>query len=374
MSDDAREPGTRRPRFTDELLRPFIMGTLVLVTAVQFTTRPLLVPPLAIALLVVVSAMTIGALFPWPQRATLPIVLSYVVLSAVLLAVAQSTLAPAFAFVASGIAGRRLRPRVAIGVTVIGALTAVGAVLVVEGLHPLGSELPWWLGFAVAAPVYMGIARRERRDALLSAERAAVSESREAALLERGRIAREIHDVLGHSLSGIAMQLDMADALYGKGRGDEATQAVRRARALAVDSITETRHAIHALREDTLPLERTLELMATGESVTFEIDGTPSPVPSEIAHAVIRAAQEALTNAAKHAPGADRSMKLGFTGETVSLTIENGPARKPADPALTAGGGMGLPGMRERVALLGGTLRAGPSSVDGWKVELEVPR
>ncbi|SDZ27270.1 Signal transduction histidine kinase [Amycolatopsis xylanica] len=373
MTDDAKEPGTRGPRFTDEWLRPFIMGTLVVVTVVQFTTHPLIAPPLAIALLVVVSAITIGTLFSWPPSATFPIALAFAVCSAVLLAVAQSTLAPAFAFVASGSAGARLRTRVAIGVAVTGALIAVGAVLLVDELHPLDRQWPWWLGFAAAAPVYMGIARRERREALLSAERAVRSEAREAALLERGRIAREIHDVLGHSLSGIAMQLDMADALYGKGRGDEATQAVRRARALAVDSITETRHAIHALREDTLPLERTLELMATGEGVAFEIDGTPSPVPSEVAHAVIRAAQEALTNAAKHAPGADRSMKLGFAGETVSLTIENGPARKPADPGL-AGGGLGLPGMRERVALLGGTLRAGPSSVDGWTVELEVPR
>ncbi|WP_370949435.1 sensor histidine kinase [Amycolatopsis sp. cg5] len=373
MTTDAREPGTRRPRFTDEWLRPFIMGTLVVLAAAQCATRPLIIPPLAITLLVIVSVITIGTLFTWPPRAAFPVALAFVVLSAVLLAVAQSTVAPAFAFVASGTAGARLRTRVAIGVSVTGALIAVGAVLLVEELNPLDQQWPWWLGFAVAAPVYMGIARRERRDALASAERATVSEAREAALLERGRIAREIHDVLGHSLSGIAMQLDMADALYGKGRGDEATQAVRRARALAVDSITETRHAIHALREDTLPLERTLELMASGEAVTFRIDGTPGPVPSEVAHALIRAAQEALTNAAKHAPGADRAMRLGFTAETVALTIENGPATAPADPGL-AGGGLGLPGMRERVALLGGTLRAGPSAVDGWTVELEVPR
>ncbi|RJQ85960.1 histidine kinase dimerization/phosphoacceptor domain-containing protein [Amycolatopsis panacis] len=101
------------------------------------------------------------------------------------------------------------------------------------------------------------MSRQDRRAALNNAERAAVeaqraaaSEAREAALLERSRIARELHDVLGHSLTGIAMQLDLADALATKGRSEEANSAVLRARSIAVDSVTQMREAVHALRDD----------------------------------------------------------------------------------------------------------------------------
>jgi signal transduction histidine kinase len=90
---------------------------------------------------------------------------------------------------------------------------------------------------------------------------------------------------------------------------------------------------------------------------------------------MVRAAQEALTNAAKHAPGADRDLRLGFSPERTTLTVVNGPARAGVEPGVSGGTGMGLLGMRERAALLGGTLRAGPSPTgDGWTVELEIPR
>jgi signal transduction histidine kinase len=239
---------------------------------------------------------------------------------------------------------------------------------------------PWWLSPVVAVPVFAGIAERDRAQARRSAERATAeaeraseSEAREAALLERARIAREIHDVLGHSLSGIAIQLDMADALHSGGREAEANLATRRARALAVGSITETRRAIQALREDTLPLTETLRLLALAEGVPFEVGGEAGPVAVETAQTVIRVAQEALTNSVKYASGGPRTMKLDFTGDSVALTVTNGPGAA-AGPAEIAGGtGMGLVGMRERAALLGGTLRAGPAGT-GWSVELEVPK
>jgi signal transduction histidine kinase len=240
------------------------------------------------------------------------------------------------------------------------------------------AEWSWWLALSTALPVYLGIAQRDRRDALAFAERAVESEAREAALLERTRIAREIHDVLGHSLSSIAIQLDMADALHSSGRDDEANVATRQARALAVGSITETRRAIHALREDTLPLPETLKLMASSEKVSFETLGTPGPIAIEAAQTVIRVAQEALTNATKYAPGAARTMSLDFTGDTVSLTVTNEPSSTGHRPEAAGSTGMGLVGMRERAALVGGTLHAGPAGDSpgrcGWTVELEVPK
>lgn len=377
--EQVRTPQARLGRSVEDLLRPFVFATLVLITSVQLATRALVSPALAVTLFAAVVVLVAAALFPWtriPVAGQIGLTLAFSVLSAILLPLAQSTLAPAFAFLASAVAGEKLASRrTAVLVAAAGAVTTAVAVWLVDDIHPLSSGWPWWLGLSVAAPVYLGISRQNHRDAVRNAERAFRSEAREVALLERGRIAREIHDVLGHSLSGISLQLDMADALHGKGRDGEANLAVRRARALAVDSIAETRHAIEALRDDSLPLSRTLELMAIGDSVALAVTGEQWPVPTEVAHAVIRAAQEALVNAAKHAPGADRSMTLRYTPGSVGLTVVNGPATRETHPGVAAGGGMGLVGMRERIALLGGTLRTGPGTDGtGWIVELEIPK
>jgi signal transduction histidine kinase len=311
------------------------------------------------------------------------LVATYAVLAALLLPLAQSTsMASLFAFLASATAGFTLASRrAAFGIAATCAVIATAGTLLVTELVPSAFEWSWWFAPTVGLPVLMGTATRDRAAALRNAQqateqaqRALASESREAALVERGRIAREIHDVLGHSLSGIAVQLDMADALAANDRQEEAFAAVRKARALAVDSISETRRAVHALREDTLPLQETLLLMAAGDGVSFQLVGEPGPVSAELAHTVVRAAQEALTNAVKYAPGAERAMTVTFTDTAVKLTVVNGAAKGGARSDLAGGTGMGLVGMRERVALLGGTLRAEPDPDGGWTVELEVPR
>jgi signal transduction histidine kinase len=310
------------------------------------------------------------------------------------------TTAAFFPYAASRAVGVKIASRrAAAGIAVTGALVVAATTWLATLLAPHASQWPWWLTLTVGLPVYIGISNRDRHDALLSArvaaeeaQRARDSEAREAALIERGRIAREVHDVLGHSLSGIALQLDMADALRDSGREDEATAAIRRARALAVDSIGETRRAVHALREDTLPLPETLRQLAEHNAVEFTSSGltggpggTDEPgeagrtgeagkVGAEATHAIVRAAQEALTNAAKYAPGAQRSMHLAFTPDRVTLTVRNGPAAEDVRTPLAGGTGLGLVGMRERAALLGGKLQAGPSPQGGWIVELELPR
>ncbi len=90
------------------------------------------------------------------------------------------------------------------------------------------------------------------------------------------------------------LQLDAADALRESGREEEAAAAVGRARALAVDSISQTRRAVHALREDTLPLPETLRQMAKSNAAGLEVTGTPEPLRADAAHTVVRVAQEAL--------------------------------------------------------------------------------
>src|SRR5439155_1236579 len=137
-------------------------------------------------------------------------------------------------YLAAATAGSKLASRkAAVGVAIAGAVVVAGATLLAGLLAPNFPQWPWWVTLTVALPVYIGTSQRDRIDALrnarLAAEearRAKESEAREAALIERGRIAREIHDVLGHSLSGIALQLDMADALHDSGRQEEATAAL----------------------------------------------------------------------------------------------------------------------------------------------------
>jgi signal transduction histidine kinase len=366
-------------------VRPVLTVGAIGVTAWQLWTKPLVLPPLAISLFVLVSLLGLSVMFPHPrlpQQHLVRLVAANAVLAAIMFPLTHSTsLADLFPFLACTTAGFTITSRQT-AFTIAGtcAFIAAAGSMLVGALVPNAIEWPWWIALAVGMPVFMGTASRDRADALRNAheateqaKRAASSEAREAALVERGRIAREIHDVLGHSLSGIAVQLDMADALAANGRQDEAMSAIRKARSLAVDSIGETRRAVHALREDTLPLQETLLLMAAGDGVSFQLVGAPSPVSAEVSHAVVRAAQEALTNAVKYAPGADRSMTLTFTDAAIRLVVANGPAKEAIRSEIAGGTGMGLVGMRERVALLGGTLRAGPDQDGGWTVELEVP-
>lgn len=343
--------------FRDQLLRPFLLLFAIGGTIAWWHAVP--APGVALPVFVVACASAIITLFPlrWLPTGWHITLLSIAMLSgSVLLPLTERTTSgPFFAYLAAGAAGGRLASRrVAVAIAVAGAVVAAVLAAVTGALAPAAAPWPWWLALTVALPVYIGVAQRDRSVAL--------------GLAERGRIAREIHDVLGHSLSGIALQLEMAEALRESGRGDQADAAVRKARALAVDSMAETRRAVHALRQGALPLAESLRALT--EDVT--ISGPARDVGTEAAHTVLRTAQEAVTNAAKHAPGATVSLRLEYRKDGLRLTVHNGPAAGERTD-LARGTGLGLVGMRERAALLGGTLEAGPDS-EGWTVELELPR
>lgn len=374
------------PRFADELIRPLAVATVSGISVVQLVSwQPtgLTVFIWVLTFLVIIAAVL--ALLPWRHlRASVQVALvcSFAVLGALLFSLTPSTAAAVFVFIASATAGEKLAWRQA-AFTVAIAATAVAALStwVAESVHLVPGRSPWWLCLVVGLPVYIGTAHRDRTDALAAAEfavaegeRSAALEARGAVLEERGRIARDIHDVLGHSLSGIAIQLDMADALHCSGRDDEANQAVKRARALAVLGSGETQRAIQALREDTLPLANTIGLLAHNNAASFESSGDIESVSVEVAQTVIRAAQEALTNARRYAPGAAVDLRLDYTPDSISLTVAD--VGTTGTPPTSSGSGMGLVGMRERASLLGGTVQAGPADppARGWIVRMELPR
>ncbi|WP_433179567.1 sensor histidine kinase [Actinoallomurus sp. CA-150999] len=385
--DDA--PTGTSARFPDELIRPFVIGTLSVLSLIQFVERP----PVRFVWLtwglvvVTLAAGVASSIVPWrrlPDRMQIALVSVFMAAGALLFPLSGTTAANALVFLASITAGEKLASRRA-AFTIVGAGTAVTATAtwVAIALLHVPDVGTWWISLIVGLPLYIGLARRERADAVAASDlaarqsrRAAASEAREAALEERGRIAREIHDVLGHALSGVAMQLDMADALHAEGRDQDANEAVRRARALAVSGIGETRRAIHALREDTLPLPETIARIAHGGTAGFEIQGEPGGVRVEVAQAVIRTAQEAITNAHRHAPGAEVHLLLDYTDRLIRLTVTDTGTAEPGARPNDSGSGMGLVGMRERASLLGGTLYAGPaeSPAPGWTVRLELPR
>ncbi|QKV92159.1 sensor histidine kinase [Streptomyces sp. NA02950] len=211
---------------------------------------------------------------------------------------------------------------------------------------------------------------------LLAQERAARrAEAETAALAERTRIAREIHDVLAHSLSAQLVHLEAARLLIE--RGEDSAKVLERvvaARGMAREGLTETRQALSALRGEMVPVEDFLRDSAAAEGAGFATEGERRRLSAEAGLAVRRVAQEALTNVRKHAPGARVRLRLVYGAREVALEVsDDGAGRAPAGAQLAAtGSGYGLLGMRERAALLGGSLEAGPAG-EGFTVRLRVP-
>jgi len=245
------------------------------------------------------------------------------------------------------------------------------------------------LGALVALIAYFlrqGRASQEQTELLLAQlEDAREQQLAAAAVAERGRIAGELHDVLAHSLSGAAIQLQGARKLAEREQASpQVRAAVDRAGELVRDGLANARQAVGALRGEELPGVSQLEsLVATFRNdmhtdVTFEIEGKARPLPADASLALYRGAQEALTNVARYAPGASTTVRLDYGPDRVALSVEDrvavpsvpGPEH---DGLAGVGGGHGLDGMRERVERAGGSMHAGPTAAGGWRVELELP-
>ncbi|MFD9004638.1 sensor histidine kinase [Streptomyces sp. NPDC059582] len=208
---------------------------------------------------------------------------------------------------------------------------------------------------------------------LLAQERAArAAEAESAALAERARIAREIHDVLAHSLSAQLVHLEAARLLIERGADrDRILERVVAARGMARNGLDETRQALSALRGELTPLEDYLtELVRAADGAEVTVTGERRALPAEASQAVRRVAQEALTNVRKHALGAKVEVRLDYSAHQVTLDVRDS-GGSPGELS-GAGGGYGLLGMRERAELLGGSLRA-ERDEEGFVVTLRVP-
>jgi signal transduction histidine kinase len=274
-----------------------------------------------------------------------------------------------------------LRTGVALSVTGLAVLAAITQIT----SHGTG------VGMLVALAGFMGMIflagrlaqvndQAARLLAELQASRAA--EARAAGLAERQRLAREMHDVLAHSLSGLLLKLEGARMLAARDPGDpRLPETIDEAHHLAGSGLVEARRAIGALRGEQMPgPDRLPELAARfgqdrGIPCQLTVSGAEHRLGADARLAVYRVAQEALTNVAKHAHPDRVELRLAYEPGATRLTVEDfiaaeAGAGRPSAGA--GGGGYGLAGMRERAELIGGTLSAGVTPT-GFRVELEVP-
>jgi len=286
-------------------------------------------------------------------------------------------------------AGVRLKTEVSLGV--MAATVAAFLVTALATGAPTGALLGFPFAFAGLWSVSLTrreyLVRAEQAERMLAeTRRAREAETQAAALAERARIARDIHDVLAHSLAAVSVNLQAAEGLLAADTlpadNPELTKAVEcinRAGTLTREGLAAARRAVLALRDDVAPLPDQLSSLAAqyravGDlAVDFTVTGEPRPLSEAASLVAYRTAQEALTNARKHAPGQPVALSLGFEAGQITVGVLNPlPSEDDYGPLAAVGAGAGLTGLRERAALAGGTLEAGPAE-GTWRVCLRIP-
>lgn len=235
-----------------------------------------------------------------------------------------------------------------------------------------------------AAPVFLGQLVQTRRD--LSQRLAEISEVRDHKRLltaqavlakERAQLAREMHDVVSHQVSLIAVR---AGVLQVGTRDAEVKEAAATIRRLSVQTLDELRHMVSVLRASGgRPTELTpqpsladLERLVDNSGIRVELEADiPENLPPTVQRAIYRTVQEALTNARKHAPGTTATVRIRHKDGAIRATVTNTAPTRPPLPLPSAH--HGLVGLRQRAALLGGTVTSGPTADGGYELCLELP-
>ena len=272
----------------------------------------------------------------------------------------------------------RCRPRIVVGAA---ALTVAGATFIDPGSTPAAV-------FLTAVAILLGVVIRVRRSGERQLQEQERRHSGQRALLEeRQRIARELHDVVAHHMSVIAIQAEAAPYKTAD-PPPELVESFVEIRASALAGLAELRRVLGVLRtsgQDTAPQPGLADLDALldsarsgGVSVTVTRSGNPVPLPEGVDLSAYRIVQEALSNAMRHASGSHVGLHLAYRPDALALEIGNDAALR-AVPVLVASGeraaegGQGLVGMRERATMLGGSLEAGPTADGGFRVTAVLP-
>jgi signal transduction histidine kinase len=202
-----------------------------------------------------------------------------------------------------------------------------------------------------------------------------------AVAAERTRVSRELHDAVAHTVSVMTLQVGVVRRRLARGSVEEET--LHGAETLGRQAVDELRRIVGLVREGEAPalvplpslgqLEELVDqVRATGTEVRLAVDGDVRSVGQAVDMSAYRIVQEALTNALRHAPGAAVDVAVTVRPSLVELRVANGPARRAA-PGSRQGGGNGLPGIRERVHVLGGSLQAAPGADGGFVLAAVLP-
>jgi signal transduction histidine kinase len=342
-------------------------------------------PPSALAALIVLAGIAPLALVRlWPATAAL---LSALATLTGLLSSYPVTAAGVITLaVLYGVVGRQ-RPLATAATLVLPFVLYLAVPM--SSVRPGGTSVALLLVPVTAAAIAVGTALRlrdERRRARAAEQSAAASLMEYAARGERARIARELHDVVAHHITMIALQAEAA-RLATPGLPPDGARRLTAIGDTARTALTEMRRLLGVLREDVdadpvprqpQPGLRQLNSLldevrdaAAGSGVRLIVRGSVEPLDPGIELTAYRIVQEALTNARRHAPGASVDVELHYSGEDLVVRVyDNGPGPDlPADGA----SGHGLAGMQERAAMVGGRVRAGAAPGAGFLVEAVLP-
>ena len=267
-------------------------------------------------------------------------------------------------------------------------VVTVAAVATVLAAITFGGQLTATAVVVAALPVAVGVivrVRRGDREELAVAERR--HEGERALLEERQRIARELHDVVAHHMSVIAIQAE-AGPYKVADPPPELVESFGEIRASALSGLNELRRVLGVLRSDqpdVAPqpglgdLDGLIEsVRAGGVTVTSTVTGAPRPLPEGVDLSAYRIVQEALSNAMRHAPGSEVRVRLYYGEPALVIEVRNNgyvaaTGGRRAQAGLGNGGGHGIIGMRERATMLGGHLEAGPTGDDEFLVTAALP-
>jgi signal transduction histidine kinase len=339
-----------------------------------------------VALIGMVSAWLVWTFWSCRQQRMTPDLYVLAVSSGLLAAAAPSGAGSAGMFVIAMATAARVDLRHGFMVVCVGVVGMGAGVIAYHGsgLGLVAYTAGWSaLAFAGANLRNMEVRAEQAELLLAQTQRSHEEQLRATRLEEQTRIARDIHDVLAHSLAGLSIQLEATTALLDQGANPESIrERVDRAHQLAREGLRETRRAVGALR-GAAPASVALTIKAMVDDyraeaeapVEFALTGEQQLLDGPAGEAVLRVVQEAVTNIRKHAPGAGVSVSVDAGPGQIQALVEDRqavPVVAGSSALKSTGGGYGLRGMRERAQLLGGTLEAGPTDY-GWRVELRLP-
>lgn len=280
-------------------------------------------------------------------------------------------------FVAAEVASRDWGRRT-LGIAV--TLAGMAIMLSADVFGSYDDSYVWFVGIGFGWFGGYLVQRMSFTAAELKAAQAGLAEN--AATEERSRIAREVHDVIAHSMSVTMLHVTAARMALEKGQATEALESLREAETQGRNSLMDIRRTVGLLGPDestAAPLPNVTDLpklvadfQNAGLDVTLSMEGPADELPPGAGLNLYRIVQESLTNASRHAPGAKTSVELNVTDTDIRLRVFNEAGNGSAPPQ-TAGGGRGFRGMAERAVMMNGSLLSG-AEADGWLVFLAAPR